>query len=134
MTRMIAAPDITPVLRVDKPWGHEEIFAVAEGRYVGKVLRVRAGHSLSLQYHHNKEETIAVRTGRVRLEFGPDKTSLAATELAAGQSVRIPPQFLHRVTAISDAVLLEASTADPGWREDVVRLEDHYGRAETTTP
>ncbi|MGW1679725.1 cupin domain-containing protein [Saccharopolyspora sp. NPDC002376] len=134
MTRTVVAPDIAAVLRVDKPWGHEEIFAIAEGRYVGKVLHVRADHSLSLQYHREKEETVAVQAGRVRLEIGPSSTDLVAAELVAGQSVHIPPNVLHRITAISDAVLLEASTAGQSWREDVVRLEDCYGRADTTAP
>jgi mannose-6-phosphate isomerase len=132
MRGMTAAPDFVPVVRVEKPWGHEEIFAIAEGRYVGKALHVRAGHSLSLQYHEEKDETIAVQSGRVLFEHGPSIAELATTELAAGRSVRIPSGVLHRITAVSDAVLLEASTADQGWREDVVRVADRYGRA--TTP
>jgi len=92
--------------RQDKPWGHELIFAAIDGKYIGKVIHVNAGHSLSLQYHHEKEETISVTSG----------------------------EALHRITAISDLDFAEVSTACPGWREDVVRLEDRYGRAGTSAP
>ena len=120
--------------RVDKPWGHEEIFAVVEGSYVGKTLHVNAGQALSLQYHHHKDETIAVLSGEAQIDLGPDESSLRTVDLPAGSSVHVPPGLLHRVRAVSDAVLVEASTAGPGWREDVVRLEDRYGRHGTNKP
>lgn len=120
--------------RVDKPWGHEEIFAQVEGSYVGKTLHVTGGESLSLQWHHEKDETIAVLSGRVEIDLGPSEDALRAVAVAPGQSVRIPPGVLHRVRAITDSVLVEASTAAPGWQEDVVRLEDRYGRTGTQAP
>jgi len=120
--------------RVDKPWGHEEIFAVVEGSYVGKTLHVNAGEALSLQYHHVKDETIAVLSGQVQIDLGPDESSLRTVDLPAGSSVHVPPGLLHRVRAVRDAVLVEASTAGPGWREDVVRLDDRYGRDGTNKP
>ena len=120
--------------RVDKPWGHEEIFAVVEGSYVGKTLHVNAGEALSLQYHHVKDETIAVLSGQAQIDLGPDESSLRTVDLPAGSSVHVPPGLLHRVRAVSDAVLVEASTAGPGWREDVVRLDDRYGRDGTNKP
>jgi mannose-6-phosphate isomerase-like protein (cupin superfamily) len=119
---------------VDKPWGHEEIFALVEGSYVGKLLFVKAGESLSLQYHHEKDETIALVSGQVELDLGDSKETLSATSLSAGDSVHVLPGTLHRLRAIEDSVLVEASTAAPGWREDVVRLEDRYGRLGTTAP
>jgi mannose-6-phosphate isomerase-like protein (cupin superfamily) len=120
--------------RVDKPWGHEEIFAVVEGSYVGKTLHVNAGEALSLQYHHVKDETIGVLSGQVQIDLGPDESSLRTVDLPAGSSVHVPPGLLHRVRAVRDAVLVEASTAGPGWREDVVRLDDRYGRDGTNKP
>lgn len=119
---------------VEKPWGHEEIFALVEGSYVGKLLFVSAGESLSLQYHHHKDETIALVSGHVEIDLGPAADALRAVTLSPGDSVHVPPGLLHRLRAIEDSVLVEASTADPGWREDVVRLEDRYGRLGTTAP
>jgi len=120
--------------RVDKPWGHEEIFAHVEGSYVGKTLHVSGGESLSLQWHHEKDETIAVLSGQIEIDLGSGVDDLRAVPVAPGESVRIPPGLLHRVRALSDAVLVEVSTAVPGWREDVVRLDDRYGRSGTQTP
>jgi mannose-6-phosphate isomerase len=120
--------------RVEKPWGHEEIFAVVEGSYVGKTLHVNAGQALSLQYHHHKDETIAVLSGEAQIDVGADEASLRTVDLPAGSSIHVPPGLLHRVRAVSDAVLVEASTAGPGWREDVVRLSDTYGRHGTSAP
>lgn len=119
---------------VDKPWGHEEIFALIEGAYVGKLLFVNAGESLSLQYHHAKDETIALVSGQVEIDLGASEDTLRAVSLSAGDSVHVLPGMLHRLRAVEDSVLVEASTADPGWREDVVRLEDRYGRLGTTAP
>lgn len=119
---------------VDKPWGHEEIFALVEGSYIGKLLFVSAGESLSLQYHHAKDETIALVSGHVELAIGPAPDALRSVSLSPGDSVHVPPGLLHRLRAIEDSLLVEASTADPGWREDVVRLEDRYGRLGTTAP
>jgi mannose-6-phosphate isomerase len=123
-----------PAERVDKPWGHEQIFAVVEGRYVGKVLTVTAGESLSLQYHEQKDETIALLSGRAELDLGTSADSLRNIALEVGTSVHVPPGLLHRLRALDDSVLVEASTADPGWREDVVRVEDRYGRDGTSAP
>jgi mannose-6-phosphate isomerase-like protein (cupin superfamily) len=123
-----------PAERVDKPWGHEQIFAVVEGRYVGKVLTVTAGESLSLQYHEQKDETIALVSGRAELDLGTSADSLRSIALEVGTSVHVPPGLLHRLRAVDDSVLVEASSADPGWREDVVRLEDRYGRDGTSAP
>ena len=119
---------------VDKPWGHEEIFALVEGAYVGKLLFVKAGESLSLQYHHAKDETIALVSGQVEIDLGESADTLSAASLSPGDSVRVRPGTLHRLRAVEDSVLVEASTAASGWREDVVRIEDRYGRLGTTAP
>ncbi len=131
---MTDLPGPVPCVRVDKPWGHEEIFAHVEGSYVGKTLHVTGGESLSLQWHHEKDETIAVLSGEVEIDLGDSEQTLRAVVLGPGDAVHVPPRLLHRVRAITDAVLVEASTADPGWQEDVVRLEDRYGRTGTHTP
>ncbi|HEX6306936.1 MAG TPA: cupin domain-containing protein [Longimicrobiales bacterium] len=110
--------------RIDKPWGHELIWADTE-HYVGKILHVRAGHALSLQYHDRKDETMHLLRGRMRLVIGPSAGELETIELAEGESVRIRPPTVHRVEAITDVDILEASTPH---LDDVVRLEDRYGR------
>jgi mannose-6-phosphate isomerase len=111
--------------RVDKPWGHELIWAETE-EYAGKLLHVKAGHALSLQYHERKDETLHLLRGELRFQVGASIDSLAAVELRAGQSIRLRPGTLHRMEAVTDVDILEASTAH---LDDVVRLEDRYGRA-----
>ena len=122
---------VEPVRRVDKPWGHEEVFALVEGRYCGKALHVTAGHALSLQYHERKDEVIAVQSGRAQLEVGTSDDALDTFELAPGERVHLSAGVRHRITALTDVVLLEASTTE---LDDVVRLEDRYGREGTNTP
>ena len=109
---------------VPKPWGHETIWAVTD-RYVGKILHVRAGESLSLQYHQKKEETIRILSGLLRLEVGREGESLRAVELRPGDGWHIVPGLRHRMTAVEDTDVLEVSTPE---LDDVVRLEDRYGR------
>ena len=117
--------------RVEKPWGFELIWAHADA-YVGKVLFVRAGHSLSLQFHRVKDESWYVESGRAKLELGDAGETLLQTEvIGAGASFRFRPGTVHRVTALEDTTILEVSTPH---LDDVVRLEDAYGRAGTTEP
>ncbi len=111
--------------RVEKPWGHELIWARTD-RYVGKVLHVKAGHALSLQYHERKDETIHVLRGRLRFTVGPSSESLESFILAEGESYHVTPGTVHRMEALTDVDILEASTPE---LDDVVRLEDRYGRA-----
>jgi mannose-6-phosphate isomerase-like protein (cupin superfamily) len=110
--------------RVEKPWGHELIWAETE-EYLGKILHVKAGHALSLQYHERKDETIHVLHGTLRFIAGPSADALADVELREGDSFRITPGTVHRMIAVTDIDLLEVSTAH---LDDVVRLEDRYGR------
>jgi len=127
-------PALRPSEHVDKPWGHEEIFALVEGSYVGKLLFVNAGESLSLQYHHLKDETLALVSGQIEVDLGDSPETLRAVNLTPGDSVHVLPGMLHRIRAVTSSVLVEASTADPGWREDIVRINDRYGRLGTTAP
>jgi mannose-6-phosphate isomerase-like protein (cupin superfamily) len=122
---------VSPVRRVEKPWGHEEVFALVPGRFCGKAIHVRDGHALSLQYHERKEETIAVQSGRLRVEVGLHESELETFELEPGESIHLLPGVRHRVTALGDTVMLEASTTE---LEDVVRLDDRYGREGTSAP
>lgn len=122
---------VSAVRRVDKPWGHEEVFALVDGRFCGKAIHVRAGHALSLQYHQRKEETISVQSGLLHVEVGLHEDRLEHFELAPGEAVHLRPGVRHRVTAVVDTVMLEASTTE---LDDVVRLEDRYGRQGTSTP
>ena len=122
---------VEAVARVEKPWGHEDHFALVDGRYCGKALHINAGQSLSLQYHERKEETISVQSGRLRFEVGPHEDALEVFDLLPGESVHITPGTRHRMTALEDTVVLEASTTE---LTDVVRLEDRYGREGTSAP
>ena len=122
---------VSAVRRVDKPWGHEEIFALVDGKFCGKAIHVGEGHALSLQYHECKEETISVQSGRLRVEVGLDEQALEEFELSPGESIHLRPGVRHRVTAVEDTVMLEASTTE---LDDVVRLEDRYGRSGTSAP
>ncbi len=116
-------------VRVDKPWGYELHWAKT-GRYVGKVLHVNAGHALSLQYHNRKEETILLWSGRLLFEIGP-RDALERIDMKPGDRVHVPPKTVHRMTAIDDCDIFEVSTPEI---DDVVRLEDRYGRQGTDTP
>jgi mannose-6-phosphate isomerase-like protein (cupin superfamily) len=117
--------------RVDKPWGWELIWAQAEA-YVGKVLFVRAGESLSLQYHEEKDESWYIESGRAKLELGDTGVPVLNTEvIAPGMCFRFRPGTVHRVTALEDTTILEVSTTQ---LDDVVRLEDAYGREGTSEP
>jgi mannose-6-phosphate isomerase-like protein (cupin superfamily) len=111
------------VTKVDKPWGYELWWARTE-RYVGKILHVTAGHALSLQYHNRKEETIYVYSGRLLFEI-QEGEGLVGREMAPGDRIHVTPGCVHRMTAIDDCDLFEVSTPEV---EDVVRLEDRYGR------
>jgi mannose-6-phosphate isomerase len=126
--------EVYQAARQDKPWGHEVIFAAVEGQYVGKIIHVTAGHSLSLQYHRRKDETISVISGAALFEYGPSADALTSQHFGPADTIHLPAGAVHRITAITDLVFAEASTAQPGWREDVVRLEDKYGRTGTTAP
>lgn len=111
--------------RIEKPWGYELVWARTD-RYVGKILHVRAGHALSLQYHERKDETLYLLRGTARLWAGPAPDRLAEVPWREGESFRIRPGTVHRIEAVTDTDLLEASTPE---LDDVVRLEDRYGRA-----
>ena len=112
-------------VRVEKPWGYELHFALVDGKYCGKALHINEGHALSLQYHRHKEETVSVQSGRLSFEVGYDDDGLESFELLPGESVHLHPGTRHRMTALVDTVVLEASTTE---LDDVVRLEDRYGR------
>ena len=110
--------------RVEKPWGHEEIWAESEA-YLGKVLVIHEGHRLSLQHHQVKDETIRVEEGQLDLVLEDEAGQLRTHRLGPGQSARILPGRRHRFIAVTDCRVYEVSTAHP---QDVVRHEDDYGR------
>jgi mannose-6-phosphate isomerase-like protein (cupin superfamily) len=115
--------------RVDKPWGYELIWALSE-TYCGKVLFVRTGGSLSLQFHREKDESWLVQSGKAKLELGDVGQAVLHEEvIVAGQAFRYRPGTVHRVTALEDTTILEVSTPH---LDDVVRLEDAYGRKGTS--
>jgi mannose-6-phosphate isomerase len=114
--------------RVEKPWGWELIWAET-GDYVGKLLFVRAGEALSLQYHEVKDESWLVHEGRARLELGEVGGELEAIEISPGDAFRYTPGTVHRLTALDDTLLVEVSTPH---LDDVVRIDDRYGREGTS--
>ena len=132
MTEPRAAPPPESELprRVDKPWGSEEIWAWTD-RYVGKILTINAGKRLSLQYHEHKDEWIRVLDGRLRLTLESDEGQVEVRELGAGESAHVRTGRRHRYEAIATCRLIEVSTPE---LDDVVRLEDDYGREGTSAP
>ena len=138
MERPLSSPNLESLDRfsfqaekVDKPWGYELIWAKAD-RYAGKVLFVRAGQALSLQFHREKDESWYVLEGRAELELGEAGQAVLSTEIVGpGGAFHFPPGTVHRVRAVEDTTILEVSTPQ---LDDVVRLEDSYGREGTTQP
>lgn len=114
---------------VPKPWGHETIWAHTD-RYVGKVLHIKAGHALSVQYHDRKDETVHLLNGELvyRVQVGD---ALEDMRLKTGESFRITPGTIHQMEAVTDCDVLEVSTPE---LDDVVRLSDRYGREGTSAP
>jgi mannose-6-phosphate isomerase len=117
------------VKTVNKPWGHETIWAHTD-RYVGKILHIKAGESLSIQYHERKDETVYLLSGELiyRVKLGAE---LEDVHLKAGEAYRLTPGTVHQMEAVTDCDVLEASTPD---LDDVVRLSDRYGREGTSAP
>jgi quercetin dioxygenase-like cupin family protein len=111
---------------IQKPWGMEKIFAHTE-KYVGKILYIKKGHSLSLQYHETKEETVMVLKGQMGFRFGStvEEAYSNVKVLNPGDVFHIPPKLIHRMIALEDTEVVEVSTPE---LNDVVRLEDFYGR------
>jgi mannose-6-phosphate isomerase-like protein (cupin superfamily) len=130
--RDLTSPNLTGIdrfafdpRRVEKPWGWELIWALTD-RYAGKLLFVRAGDSLSLQFHNRKDESWYVQQGRAKLELAAAGEGITETEVVSpGAAFRFRPGTVHRLTAIEDTVVLEVSTPE---LDDVVRLQDAYGR------
>jgi mannose-6-phosphate isomerase len=115
---------LTPIRRVEKPWGFEIIYAHTD-RYVGKILHINAGEALSLQYHERKDETLYLHAGEVIL-LVEENGAMNERRLGAGESYRIKPFTRHRmIGGPSGCDLLEVSSPEI---DDVVRLEDRYGR------
>jgi mannose-6-phosphate isomerase len=126
LDRFTVQPD-----KVEKPWGHELIWAKGDD-YAGKVLFVKAGHALSLQFHRHKDESWYVLDGRAEFELGEAGQAVLQKEvLSSGVAFHLPPGTVHRVRAVEDTTILEVSTPQ---LDDVVRLEDEYGRQGTSEP
>jgi mannose-6-phosphate isomerase len=131
--RRLSSPNLTgierfafPPQRVEKPWGYELIWAVTE-QYCGKLLSVDGGHQLSLQFHREKDESWYVLEGRAEVELAaPGEKTMSTEVVTAGAAFRITPGTVHRIRALEDTLILEVSTPH---LDDVVRLEDAYGRA-----
>jgi mannose-6-phosphate isomerase len=114
---------------VPKPWGHELWFAHTD-RYAGKLLHVKAGHRLSVQYHERKDETSYLLAGRLLLSQGTEAGQLSEREIGPGTAWRNTPRLVHTIEALDDAVIVEVSTPE---LDDVVRIEDRYGRGDDPT-
>ncbi len=115
---------------VPKPWGHELIWAETPG-YVGKLIVIEAGHRLSLQYHERKDESIYVVAGSLRLHLEDEAGTIRVEDLGPGEHRHVAPGRRHRFEAVQRCEVIEVSTTE---LDDVVRLEDDYGREGTTAP
>jgi mannose-6-phosphate isomerase-like protein (cupin superfamily) len=124
----MSSPFAVEPRRVDKPWGHELIWALTD-RYCGKLLIVKAGQALSLQYHEKKDESWYVESGRATLELGTVDAAGAfeVLEIGPGDAFHYRPGTIHRIAAVEDTTIIEVSTTE---LDDVVRLDDRYGRPE----
>jgi mannose-6-phosphate isomerase-like protein (cupin superfamily) len=111
--------------RTEKPWGHELLWAATD-RYVGKILHIRGGHLLSLQYHEFKHESIFILRGRIVFRYRDDAGALRDRVMSEGDAQQVPTGMVHQFEALEDSDVLEVSTPHLG---DVVRLQDRYGRA-----
>ena len=118
------------VRTVQKPWGHETIWAHTD-RYVGKILHIKAGEALSVQYHERKDETVHLLSGELIYRVALEGEELRDVRLKQGESFRIVPHTIHQMEAVTDCDVLEASTPE---LDDVVRLTDRYGREGTNAP
>jgi mannose-6-phosphate isomerase-like protein (cupin superfamily) len=116
--------------RVQKPWGEELIWSLTD-RYCGKVITIETGRRLSLQYHERKDEAILVTSGRLRLLLENDRGEDEVRELGPGESAHVPVGRRHRYEAIERVELVEVSTPE---LDDVVRVEDDFGREGTNAP
>lgn len=112
-------------VRTEKPWGYELLFACTD-RYAGKVIFVKKGHRLSLQYHKEKDEAIHLVSGKALIELENKNGEIIRTEALPGYCFRVPPMTRHRMTALEDTTFFEVSTPE---LNDVERLEDDYGRS-----
>lgn len=118
------------VTHVPKPWGWEKIWAHTD-RYVGKILHINAGHALSVQYHVRKDETVYLLSGELKYWVRDERGEMRDMRLKVGDAFRITPGTVHYMEAVTDCDILETSTPD---LDDVVRLEDRYGREGTSAP
>lgn len=110
--------------RVDKPWGYELRWAITD-RYLGKILHINRGEALSLQYHERKDEYLYLLQGAVDMQLGGSDGDLTVQRMKAGDTLHIKPGTRHRMTAVEDTDFIEVSTPEI---DDVIRLEDRYGR------
>jgi mannose-6-phosphate isomerase len=123
-------PGALETRRVDKPWGHELIWALTD-RYCGKILVIETGRRLSLQYHEQKDEAILVMSGRLLLHLDDETGTMTTRELGPGESAHVGVGRRHRYEAIERVELVEVSTPE---LDDVVRVEDDFGREGTSAP
>jgi quercetin dioxygenase-like cupin family protein len=117
------------ITHVPKPWGHETIWAKTDA-YVGKILHIKAGEALSVQYHKVKDETVYLISGKLRYRIWENDQPVDV-DLAIGEAFRVTPGTVHQMEAVTDCDILEVSTPH---LDDVVRLEDRYGREGTSAP
>jgi mannose-6-phosphate isomerase len=115
------------VKKVDKPWGFELVYALTD-TYCGKIIFIRKDEQLSLQFHREKDEVVYLYEGRIEMEIGDPGGALDSEVVGPGRAFHIAPGTVHRWRALEDSVVLEVSTPEV---DDVVRLEDRYGRADT---
>jgi mannose-6-phosphate isomerase-like protein (cupin superfamily) len=123
-------PSATVPRRIEKPWGYEIWYALTDD-YAGKILHVKRGHRLSLQFHEQKDESCYVLTGRLTLLQGDSAETLSERMIGAGDVWRNVPGTVHTIEALEDSDVLEVSTP---YLDDVVRLRDDYGRGRTAVP
>jgi len=119
-----------PATKINKPWGHELVLTENNIAYTAKIIFIRAGHRLSLQYHDTKQETLTLVAGQADLTTGPTKEKLQTNPMTPFTGYTISPNTIHRIKAITDSLIFEASTPEIGI---TYRLEDDYNRSNETS-
>lgn len=123
--------DRSPITHVPKPWGHETIWARTDS-YVGKILHIKAGEALSVQYHRIKDETVYLLSGQLIYRIWETEGGEPHdVPLAIGEAFHVTPGTIHQMEAVTDCDILEVSTPH---LDDVIRLNDRYGREGTSAP
>jgi mannose-6-phosphate isomerase len=108
----------------ERPWGSEILLALVSKKFSVKQLTIKAGNKGGLQYHRLKDEVAVLISGSMLIRYDLGDGVLLERVIKAGDTVHFPPELVHQEEALTDCVIIEAST--PHFN-DRVRVEESYG-------